>query len=96
MKHRKGNSMFFPVFAFALVMVLVYFISQPILEGMVQKEEEEEEEEGKKSKKEGFNISLSKIHDVLKRDECLPDGRTMAGKRCTRQQLKDLRRRNRR
>jgi hypothetical protein len=92
MKHRKGNSMFFPVFAFALVMVLVYFISQPILEGMVEKEEEEEKE----GKKEGFNISLSKVHDVLKRDECLPDGRTMAGKRCTRQQLKDLRRRNRR
>jgi hypothetical protein len=34
MKHRKGNNMVIMVLAFALVMVLVYFTTQPSLEGM--------------------------------------------------------------
>jgi len=54
MKHKKATNMFFPILAFALVMILVYFISHPVLEGMEGETKEEEKEEEKEDIKEGM------------------------------------------
>jgi hypothetical protein len=76
MKHKKKNNMFLLVLAFALVMVLVYFISQPTLEGMdgIEKKKKEIEEEKKNDEKKNIKEGMIPI-------KCL-SGEKWNGQKC--------------